>query len=304
MASGFTVTGLSQYVQENRDQLFRKLVLAGDTASMIRKMLGVKNKERLHFLDVDPDLQDGSNCGFNPQGKTEFSEREIEVAIFKYNDQFCKKDLLGKVYEYMVGIGANDNALPFEAVLSEEILKKIDQKMEKQLWQGDKANTGTTDLIDGFLTRAEGADSASTITASTASGANVYDMIIAGYKLVPEEILDKAVAFISPANFRELMLYLVENYKYNASLMNAETKEVTIPGTDLRVHKTIGLTGVNDKVYIADPENMVLGADLLSDMEEIRWWYSDDDDLHKVKVSWATGVQTIFPDEIVVVSKA
>ena len=304
MASGYTVTGLTAYVEENKDQLFRKLILAGDTASLIRKQLGVKTKERLHIFDYDAVLQDGKGCGFNASGSTKLSEREIETAIFKVNDQWCPDDLLGKYAEYLVTIGATEENLPFEQYILDGLVRSIDKQMEKMIWQGDKADTGATDLIDGFITIAEGADSASTITASTASGANVYDMIIAGYKLVPEEILDRAMAFVSPANFRELMLYLVENFKYNASLMNAETKEVTIPGTDLRVHKTIGLAGVNDKVYFGDPNNMVLGADLLSNMEEVKIWFSNDDDVWKVKVKFNTGVQTIFPDEIVVVSKA
>lgn len=301
--SGFTVTGLSTYVQENTDELFRKLVLAGDTASKIRKMLGVKTKERLHYLDVDPVLQDGRGCGFNPQGKTEFSERELETAIFKYNDQFCKDEMLSKVYEYMVGIGAQDNAMPFEQVIIDEVIRKIDEKMEVMLWQGNKSDTGRTDLIDGFITRAENADSASTISAETASAANVYDMIIAGYKLLPEHILDKAVAFVSPANFRELKLWLVENFKYNADLMGNKVVDLVIPGTDLTVHRTIGLQGVNDKVYFADPQNMVLGADMLSDMEEAKAWYDDTDELTKIKIRWNTGVITIFPDEVVLVKK-
>ena len=302
--SGYTTTALTAYVEENKDELFRKLILAGDTASLIRKQLGVKTKERLHIFDYDAVLQDGRGCGFNASGATNISEREIETAIFKVNDSWCPDDLLGKYAEYLVSIGATEENFPFEAYIMDGLVRGIDKQMEKLIWQGNKSDTGATDLIDGFVTIAENADSASTISASTASGANVYDMIIAGYKLVPEEILDKAVAFVSPANFRDLMLYLVENFKYNATLMNAETREVVIPGTDLKVHKTIGLTGVNDKVYIADPQNMVLGADLLSNMEEVKVWFSDDDDVFKVKVKWNTGVNTIFPDEVVLVSKA
>lgn len=303
MASGYTLTGLTAYVNENKNELFKKLILQGDTASLIRKQLGVKTKERLHIFDYEPHIQDGSSCGFNADGETKLSEREIEVKIHKVNDQWCDKDLLGYYAEYLVRIGANDNALPFEADIMDRMIRGIDKEMEKRIWVGNTADTGRTDLFNGFLTIAEGADSAATITATTASGANIYDMLIEGYKLVPEELIGKVRAFISPANFRALMLYLVENYKYNASLMTNETKEVVLPATDLIVRKTIGLIGVDNKVYIADPNNMVLGADMLSDMEDVRVWFSDDDDLWKAKVEWATGVQTIFPDEVIVVTK-
>lgn len=302
--SGYTLTGLSAYVQENKTDLFKKIILGGDTPSLVRKQVGIKTKERVHTFDYTPAIQNGATCGFNASGSTNLSERDIEVKIHKINDQWCDKDLLGKYAEYLVRIGANDDALPFEADIVDGMVKGIQAEMEERLWVGNTSDTGRTDLFNGFLTIAEGADSASTISASTASGSNVYDMLIAGYKLVPESILDKAVAFISPANFRELKLYLVENYKYNDSLMNPDSKDVVLPGTDLRVHKTIGLTGVNNKVYIANPENMVIGTDLLNDAEDIKMWFSDDDDLWKAKVEWAEGVQTIFPDEVVVVTKS
>lgn len=302
MAKGYITSGLTAYVQENRDMLLKKIVLMGDTASMIRRQLGVKTKERIHLFDYEATLQDGSTCGFSADGSTKITERLIETAIFKLNDEFCEKDLLSTYAEYLVRIGANDNSLPFEADILERIVEKIDQKMERMIWQGDKSNTGTTDLINGFLTIAAGADSASTITASTTG--SVYDALIAGYAEVPEEILDKAVAFISPANFRDLKLYLVNNYKYNASLMEPGVRDIYLPGTELRVHKTIGLTGVNNKFYIADPNNMFLGADMLSDMEDIRLWFSDDNDVWRLKVEFNTGVQTAFPDQVVVVTKS
>lgn len=304
MAKGYVTSALTAYVEENKTMLLKKVVLQGDTASLVRKQLGVKTKERIHLFDYEATLQNGSTCGFSADGSTKITEREIVTALFKVNDEWCDKDLLGKYAEYLVRIGANDNALPFEADIMEGVVKSIGKQMEKMIWQGDTASTAVTYLIDGFLTQAEKADSASTITASTTSAQNIYDAIIAGYKKVPEEILDKAVAFISPANFRELKLYLVNNYKYNASLMDPGVTDVFIPGTDLKVHKTIGLTGVEKKVYIADPNNMFLGADMLSDMEDIRLWFSNDDDVWRLKVEFNTGVKTAFPDEVVVVTMA
>ena len=62
MAAGFVVSGLSAYVQENRDNILRKVVLEGDTISKMAKQLGVKTKERLHYFNLDPTIQDGKGC--------------------------------------------------------------------------------------------------------------------------------------------------------------------------------------------------------------------------------------------------
>lgn len=302
--AGYTVSGLTTYVETNKDVLIKNLVLGlakGDTIRNCRKQLGIKTKERLNYLDVDPVLQDGSACGFSASGSTVFSERDIETAQIKAQDQYCDKDLLGKFAEYQVKIAANKEAsdMPFEGEIINEVIEKCNEKMEKLVWQGDKSGS---DLIDGFLTQAEGADSASTIivTASTAT-TSVYDRVKAVIEAIPEDILDKAVVFISPALYRKLGFELVESFKYNADLFNGkiEDRDVYFPGTEVRIHKTLGLKN-SDKIYASAWENMVYGADLENDSEKVRFWYDDNSELFKYSIHWNSGVKTLFPDMVVV----
>ena len=140
----YTVTGLSSYVEVNKDTLIKNVILGydkGDTIANMRKQLGVKGTQRLNYLDVDPVLQDGSGCGFSAQGSTVFTERDITVKPVKYNDQFCNDTLLGKYTEYKVRFGANANAdeFGFESEILGEVGRKIDEKLEKIVWQGDTA---------------------------------------------------------------------------------------------------------------------------------------------------------------------
>ena len=303
MASGYTVSALTDYVKVNQDVLIKGVVLGGvkgDTIPRLRKQLGVKTKERLNYLDVDPAIQDGSNCGFSPSGSTAFSEREIETAQLKSQDQYCDKDLLGKFAEYQVKIAATKDAsdMPFEGEILDEVVGKINEKMEKLVWQGSK--TGG-DLIDGFLTQALGADSASTITVTGSSATTISARIEAVIMALPEELLDKAVVFCSPANFRKLAFELVKDYKYNASMFDAdvEDRDIVFPGTEIRVHKTIGLIG-SDAIYASAFENMVYGADLMNDEEKVRMWYDDNSELFKYSIHWNAGVKTLYPDMVVV----
>lgn len=303
MASGYTVSSLTAYVETNKDVLIKGVVLGGvkgDTIQNCAKQLGVKEKERLNFLNVDPVLQDGKGCGFSASGNTDFTEREIECAIIKVNDQWCPDDLLDKFAEYQVRLGANANAenMPFEEEILNGIEEKIAEKMEKLVWQGSK---GSGDLIDGFLTQATtGADSGSTSAVTIATGTSVYDAIGLVVANLPEVIADKAYIFVAPAIYRAYIQDLVKKNYYHYDPANGEPTDMYFPGTNVKVHKTIGLMGDKTHIYANVWENMAYGTDLMNDKEEFRLWFSDDDDLFKLKVKWNAGVKTYFPDVVVV----
>lgn len=296
MASSFNVSGLSAYVQENKDQILRKVILEGDTISKMAKQLGVKTKERLHYFSLAPVLQDGKGCGFSAEGATNITEKDIETAIFKVNDEWCNDDLLNKYAEYLVKFGADKNAesLAFEELIADELVKNINKEMERQVWQGNTASTATTDLIEGLLTQAE-ADN-ETITAATATSA--YTAVKNVIMAIPEEILDDAVVFVSPAIFRTLVFELLEMNNFHIAPEEIEKGEFYFPGTTIAIHKTIGLNG-SSKIYASTWANMVYATDMMDDKEELRFWFSDDADLHRVKVKWNAGVATYFSDYVV-----
>lgn len=302
----FNVSGLTAYVNENRDLIIRDMVLGGEggfTVEKLAKQLGVKTKERLHYLNVSPELQAVSGCGFSANGSTVISEREIETAQAKYNDEWCEEDLLGKYAEYEVDIQAGKEKLPFEAEIMAQVVKGINKEVERQIWVGDKSNTGRTDLINGFVTLAQGADSASTITGATASGASAYQAVKDTLALIPEEILDDAVIFVSPSIFRSYIQDLVSANLYHYDPADGAWEEMFIPGSNVKVRKTYGLKGSN-KIYASTYENMVYAADLLNAKEELKVWFSDDNDVTRAKARFNFGVQTLFPDAVVLVTKA
>lgn len=298
---------LPDYVKQNKDVLVKSVVLGetyGDTIPMIRKRFGVKCTEALNLLDVEANFQNGAGCGFEADGDDNISNRLISVVPIKVNKSWCPDDLLCTVAEEMVRLGANANAedgFPYEREILSEVEKSINKQMETLVWQG---NTDDGALFNGFLTIAGGADGGSTIvpafTADTASTHPIYDAIKAVVMDIPEEILDEAVVFISPSNFRAFALELVENFKYNAQMFagEIEMKDILFPGSTVKVHKTMGLAGT-DAIYATTPSNMVYGTDMLNDKEEFRIWFSDDADEYRMKAKWNAGVQTIYPDEVV-----
>lgn len=299
MASGYTVSALTNYVNVNKDTLIKDVVLGykiGDTISKMAKQLGVKETEKLNYLNVDPVLQAGKGCGFNASGDTAFSERDITAKILKVNDQWCPDALIGKYAEYLVKLGANKNAdnMPFEEEIMNEIQIKLAQKLEKMVWQGD---TGLS--FTGLIGLAEGADSASTSAVTLSSAATIYANIKSMVMAIPEEILDDAVIFVSPANYRSFIQEMVEKNYYHYESGKIENDDFIFPGTNIAVHKTLGMTGVNDKIYASTYKNLVYACDMLDDKEEFRLWFSDDDDVFKLKIKFNAGCSTYFPDMVV-----
>ena len=296
--AGYTVTGLTNYVEVNKDVLIKDLVLGydkGDTISRMRKQLGIKGTERLNYLEADPVLQDGTGCGFSAQGSTVFTERDITVHPIKINDEFCNDNLLGKFTEYTVRYGADANAkeFGFESEILGEYGRKIDEKLERIVWQGDTALT-----ITGLVGLATGADSASTISAATSSANTVYQNVKAVIMACPEYLLDNLVVFVSPSDFRSLVFELLEDKNIKMPAEEIEKGEFLFPGTTIPVHKTFGLSGVKG-IYASVWDNLVYGTDFLNDKEEYRVWFSDDDDVHRLKIKFVMGVATLYPDAVI-----
>lgn len=300
----YNVSGLTNYIEVNKEVILKDAILGsglkGETIPMLRKQLGVKTSERLNYLDVTPVIQPATGCGFSAQGSTVFSERDIVTAQAKINDEYCLENLLQKVTEAKVRIGANEQEMPFEAEITDQIVKGVQKGIERQIWVGDKSNS---DLVDGFVTIALGADSASTITGATAQGASAYEAIRQAYMLIPEEWVDNAVIFVSPAIFREYVQDLVDDNLYHFDpAFNGELTEMFLAGSDVKVRKTFGLTGDNH-IYASVPENMVYGTDFVDNKEEVDGWYSKDDDVYRLKMRFNFGVNTLYPDAVVVVEK-
>lgn len=300
MAKGYDVSKLTAYIKENADVILKEAVFGkeeGDSVTKMNKQLGIKGTERLHVLNVTPTLQDGTSCGFTASGSTVFSNRDIATKVIKVQDEYCDRDLIGKFAESLVNIGAGKEELPFESQIMDEVITGIRQQVEKIVWQGDD-----TLEINGLLEIAAngGADSASTVNVSIAKGTSIYDAVKQVYMALPEELLDNGFIGLSPANFRKFTQELLEKNLYHyPSAQNENAKSFIFPGSDVEVREIKGMKGKDNLIYASVWENLVYGTDMLSDSETVNSWYDPNDELFKYTIRWNMGVQTLFPDEVV-----
>lgn len=300
-STNFVVSSLPAYVQDNKDLIIKNFALVG-TASRQRFGIqtGIKTSAYLNYLELNPTLQDGKGCGFTALGSATLTQRTIDTAIIKVNMDICPDSLLGKYAEYLVRIGANSNELPFEQYIIDGVTTEINKKIEKLIWQGDTSKSSDTDLkwINGILKQL--ASDSDNVDVSIAANTAIYDAIKAVYLAIPEETLERgAEIYVSPANYRDFLMAMVEKKYFNYSgPQDSAPEEFVFPGTDVKVVKTPGLAGVNDRIVASFPENFVYGCDAEGDLEDVKIWFSDDDDLFKLKVKWNSGIAYRFPNQV------
>lgn len=287
------VNNLSDYVAENRELLIKNLALAlGDTRKRISIQTGIKKNGAVNVLDLAPVFADGSECGFSAAGTATLSDRIIETVAIKVNMEICPKTLLGTYPEYLVRMNASANEIPFEQYIAEALVNEIAKKIEKGIWQGD--STLSLDGLIGIAT--SDVPSANQVTNG---GTSAYADILAVYNLVDEAVLEKGCEiYVSPATFRQFMQEMVTKNYFHYNPGSAELTEFLLPGSDAKVVRTPGLAGTT-KILATYPKNLVYGTDMESDAEDIKVWFSEDDDVVKVKASWNQGVQIAVPAHVV-----
>ena len=293
--NNFIVSSLPAYVEENRDILLKNFGLVGSgTRSRIGLQTGVKYKENLNFLEIDPELQDGLNCELTPAGDVTLTDRELVTAWIEVLMAICPKKLVGKWAEYLVRANANAESLPFEQYIVDGLIAELNKKIEVLIWQGD-TTSANTDLkwIDGLgiIFTTDG-------TAVTSSAATLYAKLLDLYVGLDDVTLSKgAEIYISPANYRTLLMELVAAnlYHYPAAENGTYPKEIFLPGTDVKVVFTEGLTGVDGYAFATFPDNIRYGCDFENDQEDIAIKYDSIKELFYVKALWNSGVQIAFP---------
>lgn len=295
----YNVTGLPAYVEQHKSDLLYQVVFGGNTIRRMAKQTGVKGTSTINILHTDIPFQNGAGCGFTPQGEAKFTQRQIVTGRIKIDTEFCPDNLIGKYNEYLVRVNAHQTDLPFEEEIMDSIIDGIRAKMEKAVWQGDTASSDANlKHFDGLL---KALNAASGVVKESVQSDSAYDAIKTVYMAIPEHLLSKSNVKInvSPAVYRQFLMELVEKNLYHYSgAQNEYPTEFVFPGTNVAVALAEGLAGTQN-IVAAQDSNLVYGCDMEGDMEDLKLWFSDDNDVFRLKGKWNAGVNVAFPDEVV-----
>ena len=301
----FDVTGLGAYVDEQSDEILVKQVTAGKTLEKITIQEGIKGSAEIKLMD-DSVVYQAGDCTMTASGDTVFTDRAIAVETLGFMKKFCQKDLDGfwTQLNLKAGAMAEDEELPFEAMIVEYLLNLHSNELDKLIWKGNKSTgSGNLAFMNGFrqfLTTGNGCVDLNTSATASITNSNAYDVF---YEVFTESV--EAVAesddfrcFTGRENFNKLIKNLVDlNFFHYSPEQIAKMDEVVVPGTDMTVCKVVGLNGL-DNIYTGRGSHFIFGTDLTGDLDQFSLWYSKDDDVIYLRSKFRAGVQVPFLDQI------
>jgi len=269
----------------------------------------VKFKQVIKRLSTTDLIADGS-CDFAATDTVTLDEKILQPEEFQVNLNLCKSDFRDDWDAISMGYSAFDNLPPsFQEFLIAEIIAKIADQNEKNIWMGA---TGTSGEFDGLVALATADSTVNDVVGTTITSANVVAEMGKVVDAMPSALYGKS----------DVKLYVAQNvYKayvralggfgadgvgaagYEAKGNNQAINSLLFDGVE--VFLANGLD--SNYMYLAESSNIFFGTGLLSDHNEVKVLdMSDLDGSQNVRfvMRFTAGVQHGFGADIVLYTPA
>ena len=305
------LTGLTNYVKENEQQLATSLVFKPKTAQLIEGagnvMVGVKSSEKINIMETNAVFQAGGTCGFSSSGTTAFTQRSVSPGKIKVNESICPKAFEAKYTQKALRAGSYYDYMPFADEYSAKKIEVIGAALETALWQGDTAS-GNAQLarFDGLLkliapsgVPVTGVVEGNTSAATEITTANIIGLVDDVYTAIPASIVANGdvVIFVGMDTFRTYTVALKEANLFHYAAESVDF-EIVLPGTNVKLVAVNGLNGTNQMVATR-LSNLYLGVDLLNEEERFELFYAKEADEMRFVAEFKMGINYAFPTEVV-----
>tara|TARA_R110001632_G_scaffold2063_5_gene9152 strand:- start:4478 stop:5407 length:930 start_codon:yes stop_codon:yes gene_type:complete len=298
----FDVSTLADFNNETAGELFVRSIMEGSTIEYATVKEGIKYKEPINLFEVDLQIADGRGCVTTSAGTASFEQRDIEVCQRSSMDGLCLRDLDTKYIGVMQPEGSYNESFTLVQEYSEQITAGFQKSNDQFIWAASAASSGN--CVDGLREIISGSTTGVVVPASglaTPTSANIGDQVDLLLENLDADVQDRddLTVFMSITNFRKYITWLrnennyyfdmnsVENRKNLMAMKHPFTPNVTVVGT-------IGLQGSN-RIVLGPAKQIVVGTDLLSDVDNFQLWYSIDDDKLKHRLVSKLGVNVAYP---------
>lgn len=301
------VSGLSVYTDEHKMDLIKKSILEGRTLNYVTVQPDIKTSAQINIIDSTLVGQAGS-CGFNADGDTILTQRELSVAPIKVNESICIDTLESYYTQKMMNAGSYNESLPFEQIYAEDKAEKIADMIESILWKGDTLGSGNIALADGLLkvidaeaSVVDGNVDGVTVATGITAG-NIVDIVDGLVASVPADIIDAndLVVFMGYDNYRTYAKAMRDAnlFHYTGAENQGQEFSQIVAGTNVKVVAVKGLNGT-DRMILSRVANLYVGVDMLNDAEQFSIFYSQDNDEVRFISKFKIGVNVAFPEFVV-----
>ena len=299
MAMDYTITNLDSrlktYLETNGVEVLTKALFNSESAKYFQIQTGVTAEQPIIRLDSTITLADASNCGFTATGSDTFTNRLLSPKFLKVNKEFCPKTLLKTWAHSDVKMNALNQEMPFEELLISNNINELAKVNERLIWEGDTTSgSGNMMLMDGIITIAKADEN--TVKQSKGSD-TIWQRVQKLWLALPAEIADKTTIFMSIANYKQLIVELMNANMFHVFEEYQGTYEMTMPGANVKIK---GVSGITQDVILATPEdNLYLGVDGESDSEVCDFYFDKSDRTFKFCIEYAYCTQYCFSEYVI-----
>ena len=286
---------LKNYLETNGTEVLTKALFNSESAKYFQIQTGVTAETPIIRLDSSITLADASNCGFTATGSDTFSNRLLSPKFLKCNKEFCPKTLLKTWSHSDVRMNALGQELPFEELLINNNINELAKVNERLIWEGDTTSgEGNMLLMDGIITIAKKDENTVKQQKNTDT---VWQRVQKIWLSLPAEIADKATIFMSIANYKQLIVELMNENMFHVFESYEGQYEMTMPGANVKIK---GVSGITSDVILATPEdNLYLGVDGESDSEVCDFYFDKSSRTFKFVVEYAYCVNYSFSEFVI-----
>jgi hypothetical protein len=210
----------------------------------------------------------------------------------------CLRDLDKKYIGLLGPEGSYPETYAFAEEYASQLVANFQKKNDQFIWT---ASTGSGDCISGLNTILESGSAATYVSSSAPTSDNILDIIDEQLENLAVDVQDRddLTVFMSVANFRKYIVGLrkANNYFYDPNTVENRGSLLSAmhPFANLRVVGTVGLQGT-DRIVTGPARHIVIGTDLVSDLDNFQLWYDINDDKLKHRIVTKLGVQVAYPE--------
>ena len=294
----YTITNLDSrlktYLETNGVEVLTKALFNSESAKYFNIQTGCTAEQPIIRLDSTITLADASNCGFNATGSDTFTNRLLSPKFLKVNKEFCPKTLLKTWAHSDVKMNALNQEMPFEELLISNNINELAKVNERLIWEGDTTSgSGNMLLMDGIITIAKKDENTVKQQKSTDT---IWQRVQKLWLALPAEIADKTTIFMSIANYKQLIVELMNANMFHVFEEYQGTYEMTMPGANVKIK---GVSGITSDTIVATPEdNLYLGVDGESDDETVDLYFDKSSRNFKFVVEYAYCVNYAFSEYV------
>lgn len=296
--AGFNVAALDNFNNELAGELLVKSVMAGSTTEFVTVTEGIKYKQPINLQEINLVIQDGNVCVSTPSGSVTYTQRDIEVCTRTSYDGLCLKDLDSKYIGLLGPAGSYPETYAFVEEYASQLVANFQKKNDQFIWT---ATIGAGDCSVGLNTLLASGSGATFVSQSVPTSTDIGNQIDEQLETLNQDVQDRddLTTFMSVANFRKYIVWLRTQNNFFFDPASVENRGSLLsmkhPYANLLVVGTVGLQG-SDRIVTGPARQIVVGTDLVSDLDNFQLWYDINGDQLKHRIVTKLGVQVAYPE--------